>query len=76
MAKIKSGKCRGCGAKIFWLKTESKKQWQPFDVKQEKRMIMVSNQYAKSVDEETLARMVPTYVPHHATCANVDMFRR
>jgi hypothetical protein len=58
--------CKGCGANILWFKTVRGKNI-PADAKSETRIIM---------NAEGQAVMARTYMPHHATCPEVDKFRK
>lgn len=74
--KPKIEKCKGktCNADIFWMKTESGK-WIPLDVKPHRMFVMETATTQDGV-EYTIAKSVPTYMPHHATCPDVDSFRK
>ncbi len=72
-------KCSACDASIVWMKTEKKLKWQPFDAKPESRSIMAQKQVKDPHGEPrtiTVARVVPTYMPHHATCPHAEKFKR
>ena len=60
-------KCRGCGAPIIFVKTSASGKFMPLDVKPERRIFL---------DKKGLAHSVSVYMPHHATCPNVDQFRK
>lgn len=63
---IEKGICKGCGQPIFWVKTAKTNKPQPLDVKTEKRIIL---------NKDGRAQVVDTYIPHHATCPEVEKFR-
>lgn len=63
---MREATCKGCGANILWFKTVRGKNI-PADVKGETRIIL---------NAEGQAVMARTYMPHHATCPNVDDFRK
>lgn len=52
--------CRCCGASILWIRRESGK-WQPID--------------AEPSANGTVLHNGQWYMPHHATCPDVDRFR-
>lgn len=58
--------CTGCRAPIYWLRTIRGKNI-PADVPGETRIML---------NDDGEAIMVKTYMPHHATCPNVDDFRK
>ncbi len=64
--------CVGCGAPIIWVKTPMGKR-QPFDAKPEKRGVPAGK---TSKGGTPIFRMQDTYMPHHATCPAVEMFRK
>jgi hypothetical protein len=68
---VEAGKCSKCSAEIVWAETVNGKK-QPFDAKPEKRNIIAYDPSAG----KTLARVVDTYMPHHATCPAAASFRR
>lgn len=78
-----SARCKGCGAAIVWAKTVNGKAI-PLDAKPERRQVYVLDADnlilagLTDVDDgvETTVRSIPTYMPHHATCKNVDQFRK
>jgi hypothetical protein len=63
---MREATCKGCGASILWFKTVRGKNI-PADAKSETRIIM---------NAEGQAVMVASYMPHHATCPEVDKFRK
>lgn len=63
---MRGGACRACGASIVWATTEKGKA-QPLDPRPEKRIV---------VDAHDIARVVNTFMPHHATCPRAAEFRR
>jgi hypothetical protein len=78
--------CSGpnCGAEIVWAETIKGKRI-PLDAKSEKRIIVEdffesedeggqSGYYVKSF--RPAARFVDTFMPHHATCPDVQNFRK
>lgn len=58
--------CRGCGAPIIWVTTVNEKKT-PIDEKPEHRYIF---------GDDERVQLVKTYMPHHATCPEVDRFRK
>ncbi len=58
--------CKGCKANIVWFKTVRGKNI-PADAKGETRII---------INAEGQAVMAKTFMPHHATCPEVDQFRK
>jgi hypothetical protein len=76
MRPIQTTRCKKCKEKIFFIKTEKKKRLQPFDVKPEMRMVMVNNPDPEAPQGEQLARMITTFMPHHATCPYAEEFRK
>lgn len=62
--------CSGCQQPIVWAETVRGKR-QPFDPKPEKRVI-----FRERAGKPPLAIVVNSYTPHHATCPQVDLFRR
>jgi hypothetical protein len=64
-----SDTCGGCGARIVWAITRAGKR-QPFDVKPEKRAVLRTDLGIMT------ATIVDTYMPHHVTCPQADMFRK
>jgi hypothetical protein len=63
---MRESTCKGCGASILWFKTVRGKNI-PADAKGETRIIM---------NAEGQAVMARSYMPHHATCPEVDKFRK
>lgn len=61
------GICNGCGAEIYWVVTAKNQARMPLDRKPEQRVI---------INTDGQAVMIRTYMPHHATCPDVEMFRR
>jgi hypothetical protein len=60
--------CKSCGAAIVWAQTESGRRM-PLDAEPERRFVLAGV-------EPTIARSVPTYVSHFATCPQADEHRR
>jgi hypothetical protein len=61
--------CRSCGAEIVWAKSEAGRAM-PFDAKPETRWTL-----SRDRTDERIARTVPTFVSHFATCPNADLHR-
>jgi hypothetical protein len=77
--KPRTQPCKKCGATIFFLRTEGKKNWMPLDAKPERRFVMVSETVTNEFGDEAelqVARSVPTFTPHWATCPHADKFRK
>lgn len=62
-------RCKGCDAEIVWFKTESGANI-PLDAKSEKRIVLIGQ------PDGLVAKLLDTYMPHHATCSHVDEFRK
>jgi len=58
-------KCAGCHAIIIWIVTPAGKR-APLDAIPEKRWVQM---------RPGAWQLVDTYMPHHATCPEVDRFR-
>lgn len=67
----KSTPCKGCGQPIIWAKSTGGKN-QPFDAEPEKRGVILGN--VRKGGPPIMA-MKDAYMPHHATCPAVEMFR-
>ncbi len=66
-------KCKGCDAPIIWFETPQGKR-QPFDAKPMKRGQV--NIWPNEDENWTpIVHMIDTYMPHHATCPEVERFR-
>ena len=65
------GKCKGCGADIWWTVTEKGKKI-PLNDPPEKRFVIGD----RGLVPDDVAIMVNTYTPHHATCPEVEKFRK
>lgn len=63
---MREATCKGCKANILWFKTVRGKNI-PADAKGETRII---------INAEGQAVMARTYMPHHATCPEVEQFRK
>ena len=57
--------CKGCGAKIVWIKTENGKLT-PIDAKPEKRYVSIDYSW----------KVMDTHISHFATCPEADHFRK
>lgn len=66
-------RCSACQAEIKWIETENGKNT-PLDAKPEKRWVKYIIMGRKG--NETRWKLVDTYMPHHATCPEVDKFRK
>lgn len=66
--------CRSCGAEIVWAKTEHGRTI-PLDAKPERRFVLNAGE-GISFDSTTIARSVPTFGSHFATCPNADEHRK
>jgi hypothetical protein len=72
-------KCRSCRAAIFWAITEAKGKLQPIDAKPVDAGNLVverrgSVYYAHVVD--LFDKPGPRFMPHHATCPDVEDWKR
>jgi hypothetical protein len=74
--------CSGCDAEIVWALTAKDKRV-PLDAKPEKRYVLAPvlarddfGFIAAVIHHDERAQLVDTFMPHHATCPNVDEFRR
>lgn len=65
--------CKGCGAQIIWCVTVSGKK-QPYDAKPEKRGVIAL--FQPGTREPPTMRIEDTYLPHHASCPEVERFRK
>lgn len=72
---MKLGTCRSCGASIYWCRTPNGKAM-PLDPEPVKRVVVVVRAPGPDLPDEEVAKVVETYVPHHATCPKADEFRR
>ncbi len=63
-------KCRGCQANIIWVITATGAK-QPVDAKPTKQIVLRERE-----GMDPLGVVVDTYMPHHATCPAVEMFRK
>jgi hypothetical protein len=61
MCEPRVEKCRSCGAAVYFVKTEAGR-WQILDAKPERRIIV----------EKEVARVVPKFTDHHATCPQAE----
>jgi hypothetical protein len=64
-------RCRGCGAEILWTVTTTNKRM-PLDAQPENRATLVE----RDADGTMVVKIVPTYLPHWASCPQADDFRR
>lgn len=62
-------RCKACRAPIVWAVTPNGAR-QPLDSEPAKRVVLDIGV------EPPLARVVDTYMPHHATCPKVAQFRK
>lgn len=66
---MKKGKCKGCGAEIYWVKTDNGKNM-PIDAQPEKRIVIQEFMGKRS------GKFVDTYISHFATCPQAKRFKR
>lgn len=66
---MRKSKCRGCGAEIYWAKTEGLK---PIPLDPPKKLYVK----IRKAGNDMIVKMLDTYMPHHATCPEVEKFRR
>lgn len=77
---MKVEKCKGCGAKILWIKTPTGNK-APVDAEPRRLWVMVKG-HPKDVgsmfdSEDTIKwQLLPCYTPHHATCSRVQNYRK
>ena len=67
--------CKGCNAEIEWFETMRGKKV-PVDAKPENRYVLRPQVNQRGDTYGHVVELVNTYMPHHATCPEVEKFRK
>jgi hypothetical protein len=74
-------RCRSCGAPVIFVPSAKTGKPMILDAKPEKRIVVEPTSHAGQQGEAMqpsgtrVARVVDTYVDHHATCSNPDYWK-
>lgn len=68
--------CKLCKASIVFVQSEVSDKKMPLDSPPKKGVVLVVKATGPGASDETFARVVDVYTPHHVTCPEADQFRK